>query len=104
MTDTFKKLVLFSGLLLGCSAMVSVQIGGGGEANPQLRTNAKSSKELKVKKARFLDGNCALNFRKEKSGIVLELPNTLPDSTVSVVVLELAQPLPAEVEKINIKF
>ena len=103
MTDTFKKLILFSSLLLGCSAMVSVQIGGG-EANPQLRTHAKSSKELKVKKARFLDGNRALNFRKENSGIVLELPNTLPDSTVSVVVLELAQPLPAEVEKINIKF
>ena len=62
-----------------------------------------NSKQVKVKKARFLDGNRALDFRKEKSGIVLELPETLPDSTVSVVVLELAKPLPTDIEKISLK-
>lgn len=43
MKNKIKKLVLFSSLLLACSAMVSAQIrGGGGEANPQLIPSPKS--------------------------------------------------------------
>ena len=47
MKNKIKKLVLFSSLLLGCSTMVSAQTGGGGEANPQLKTHAKSLKKFK---------------------------------------------------------
>ena len=47
MKNKFKNLVLLSSLLLGCSAVVSAQTGGGGEANPQLRTHAQSLKKFK---------------------------------------------------------
>ena len=59
-------------------------------------------KGIKVKKAYFLDGNSSLNFKRKKSGIVLEMPKKLPDSTVSVAVLELNRPT-SNLEKIVFK-
>lgn len=46
-------------------------------------------KDVKVKKAYFLEGNTKVDFRQSREDISIDLPNVLPDKVATVIVLEL---------------
>ncbi len=66
------------------------------------KTNLKLPfpKEVKIKKAYFIDDNVSLNFNQDKTAINISLPKQKPNKIASVIVLELNKPA-STIEVIN---